>query len=168
MELKHHGAAWHCALLWQPVGFTLAHGFPKLMEVGTPVEIYAISIMSEVTLSHAFKVVSVHRAGVTILSQVVLVRGYHQVPVHPHDVSKTAVIVPFGLFEFLLISFGLKGVAQAFQWLVDSVQWGLQLLLVYLDNILVPRMSAEEHLSHLWKVFKRLNDHGLIVNLAKC
>lgn len=58
------------------------------MEVGTPVEICRISIMSEVTgtLSHTFKVVSVHLAGVTIFSQVVLVQGYHQVPVHPADI----------------------------------------------------------------------------------
>ncbi len=44
---------------------------------------------------------SVHLAGATISSKVDLVRGYHQVPVHPPDVPKTAVITPFGLFEFL-------------------------------------------------------------------
>lgn len=58
---------------------------------------------------------SVRLAGATIFSKVDLVRSYHQVLVHPQDVPKTAVITPFGLFEFLQMPFGLKGAAQTFQ-----------------------------------------------------
>ncbi len=39
-------------------------------------------------------------AGAKIFSKINLVRGYHQIPVHLDDVPKTAVITPFGLWEF--------------------------------------------------------------------
>ena len=111
---------------------------------------------------------SVHLAGATVFSKVVLVRGYHQVPVRAEDVPKTAVITLFGLFEFLRMPFGLKGAAQTFQRLMDSVLRDLAFVFVYLDDILVASPSTEEHLSHLKQVFQRLDEHGLIVNLAKC
>jgi len=111
---------------------------------------------------------SAHLSGSVVFSKVDLVRGYHQVPVQPLDIPKTALITPFGLFEFLRMPFGLKNAAQTFQRLMDSVLRDLPFLFVYLDDILVASTSKSQHLSHLRTLFERLNQHGLIVNPAKC
>ena len=47
-------------------------------------------------------------AGCKVFSKLDLVKGYHQVPVATAEVPKTAIITPFGLFEYLYMPFGLK------------------------------------------------------------
>jgi hypothetical protein len=106
--------------------------------------------------------------GATVFSKLDLEKGYYQVPMAPADVPKTAIVTPFGLFEFKFMPFGLKNAAQTFQRLMDTIFRACPFVFVYLDDILVFSQTQQQHLQHLEQVFQLLADNGLRVNPDKC
>uniref|UniRef100_A0A5S6R3F8 Reverse transcriptase domain-containing protein n=1 Tax=Trichuris muris TaxID=70415 RepID=A0A5S6R3F8_TRIMR len=76
--------------------------------------------------------------------------------------------MPFGLFEFVKMPFGLRNAAQTFQRFLDQVLRGLENCFAYVDDTLLTSRSESEHLQLLRKVFARLAQYGIKVNPEKC
>lgn len=106
--------------------------------------------------------------GAKWFSKVDLYRGYHNIPMAASSIPKTAIVTPFGLFEFLRMPFGLKNAAQAFQRLMDSILRSFNCAFVYLDDILVASATKQQHLADLHQLFTLLSANGLVVNSNKC
>ena len=103
-----------------------------------------------------------------VFSKLDLLKGYFQVPVHPADVPKTAIITPFGSYVFHYSTFGLRNSGATFQRMMDSIFGDLPNVLVYIDDLLIFSDNIQEHEHHLRETLTRLQRNGLIVRQDKC
>ena len=96
--------------------------------------------------------------------------GYHQVALHPRDAHKTTFITRRGSYQFTVLPFGLCNAPATFERLMDLVLSGLnyEVLLVYLDDIIIFSKDLNAHFVRLELLFLRLEAAGLKLKPSKC
>lgn len=89
---------------------------------------------------------------------------------HPSDIEKTSFRTHQGLFEFLVMLFGLTNAPATFQALMNAVlsAYLRRFVLVFFDDILIYSASWSEHLLHLRTVFQVLRDNQFFLKKSKC
>jgi hypothetical protein len=78
-------------------------------------------------------------AGAQVFSKIDLHSGYHQIKIHDEDIPKMAFTTRYGLYEYLVMSFGWMNAPAHFMYLMNSILMPEldKFVVVFIDDILM-------------------------------
>jgi hypothetical protein len=98
--------------------------------------------------------------------------GYNQIFMPIEDVSKTAFRCPghIGLFEWIVMTFGLKNAGATYQRAMNYIFHELigKIVEIYIDDVVIKSLAHESHLDDVRKTLECTRKHGLKMNPNKC
>ncbi|WVZ97533.1 hypothetical protein U9M48_043059 [Paspalum notatum var. saurae] len=127
----------------------------------------AVTIKNKYPLLH-IDILFDQLGGATVFSKIDLRSGYHQIKVREEDIPKTAFSTRYGLYEYLVMSFGLTNAPAFFMYLMNSVFMNEldKFVVVFIGDILVYSKNEKEHEEHLQIVLFRLREHKLYAKFS--
>ena len=110
-----------------------------------------------------------HAVNAKVRGKIDLVSAYYQHLMLLKDRHKTAILTPWGLYEWTVMPQGLCNAVASWQ---RYMNWVLRKFIgkfceVYLDDILIYSNSIEEHRRHIKLILDMLRRHGLIASRSK-
>ena len=107
--------------------------------------------------------------GKQVFSKFDLKSGFWQLKIHLDDRYKTAFIMPQGMYQWVVMPFGLKTAPSEFQERTDTVFFDIRdCSIAYIDDILVFSDNFPNHIRDLKRFIKCVRKHGLVLSLTKC
>ena len=131
--------------------------------------------LDSVTKMDAYPIPSMEKmiekiASAKFISTIDLTKGYWQIPLETSTIEKSAFITTKGLYEFLVMPFGMKTAPASFQRMMsETVLNGLDFADAYIDDVEVDTATSfPQHICELKQVLERLRECKLDARPSKC
>jgi hypothetical protein len=95
-------------------------------------------------------------------------QAFHQVELAEESRDITTFITNWGLFRYTRLLFGVNYAPEFFQNLMESILAECFHTVVFIDDIVIWRLTEQEHDDAVKKTLDVLKSHGLSLNVHKC
>ncbi|WVZ89278.1 hypothetical protein U9M48_035704 [Paspalum notatum var. saurae] len=129
----------------------------------------AVTVKNKYPLPH-IDILFDQLGGATVFSKIDLRSGTIKLRSEKKTYRRLAFSTRYGLYEYLVMSFGLTNAPAFFMYLMNSVFMNEldKFVVVFIDDILVYSKNEKEHEEHLRIVLSRLREHKLYAKFSKC
>ena len=105
-----------------------------------------------------------------IYSKFDIIAAFNEIRIKEGDEHKTAFLTRYGLFEYVVMPFGLCNAPGTFQAFInETLREHLDVFCTaYVDDILIYSNSHAEHTLHVKKILQALQKAGLYLDIKKC
>ena len=96
-----------------------------------------------------------------------LLKGFWQIPLSERAKEISAFATPHGLYQYKVMPFGMKNSPATFQRLINRLIADIDGCEAYIDDVIIYSDTWETHLTIMCKLFRRLREANLTINLVK-